>query len=136
MWITESIEEQVKFKDNINNALQPSDDIPHLTDTIKRIRCYNEYQNTDWVNLAQTNPITNLRKSEQGWNTVVPRNKVNYDTNPINTSSIFDPAVLTKTSFGERIRDKYIIIDLEYDNALSNKFIIHNVKSIYKISDR
>lgn len=137
-WITESIDENsLRLDDyiNTNNALL-SDNVNYLNDTFKTLRCYNEYQNTDWSNLLVTNPITNLRKSEQGWNTIVPRNKVNYNTNPINTFSIFNPAVLTRTTFGDRMRDKYMIVDLEYDNALNNTFIAHNLSSIYRISDR
>lgn len=135
-WITESIKENLKYKDKVNDTLGDSDDIPYLNNTITRMRCYDEYQNTDWVTLVQTNPITNLRKSEQGWNTQVPRNKVNYDSNPINTTSIFSPSILTKTVFGDRMRDKYMVVDLEYNNALNNRFILHNVKTTFRISDR
>ncbi len=126
-WITDSIKDQV---------LGVSGEIPFLNDTFKLMRCYNEYQNTDYIILASTNPITNLRKAEQNWNVQIPRNKVNYNTNPINTFSIFDPAVLTKTTFGDRMRDKFIVVDLEYDNVLNNRFIVHNLGSQYRISDR
>lgn len=137
-WISESIKENVKYKDIINNFYNDPDDVAYLTDTVSKIRCYDEYQNTDWINLSYnpTGPITNLRRSEQGWNIQVPRNKVNYDINPINTTSIFDPNVLTKNSFGERIRDKYMVVDMYYDNTPNNKFILHNLKSSLRISDR
>lgn len=135
-WISESIKEDIKWKDQENDYFEDSDDIPYLNNTITRFRCHNEYQNSDWLTLAQTNPVTNLRKSEQGWNIQVPRNKVNYDTTAINTKSIFDPTILTKTTFGDRIRDKYLIVDLEYDNNLNNRFIIHNIKTTFRISDR
>jgi hypothetical protein len=126
-WISDSIKDEV---------LGVSGEIPYLNDTFKLMRCYNEYQNTDFIILASTNPITNLRKAEQNWNVQIPRNKVNYNTNPINTFSIFDPAILTKTTFGDRMRDKFIVIDLEYDNVLNNRFIVHNLGSQYRISDR
>ena len=124
------------FKDSINDYLGDSDDIPYLNNTITRIRAYNEYQNTDWITLSTTFPNPTLRKSEQGYNMQMPRNKVNYDANNINTYSIFDPAILTKTLFGDRMRDKYLVVDMEYNNILNNRFILHNLKSTYRISDR
>ena len=66
----------------------------------------------------------------------MPRNKFNYDTTPIDTMSLFNPSGLTKTSFGERIRDKYIIVDLSYNNQTNNNFIINYIKSLFRISDR
>jgi len=135
-WISNSIKENIKWKDEENDYFGDTDDIPYLDNTITRFRCYNEYQNSDWLTLTQTNPITNLRRSEQGWNIQVPRNKVNYDSTAINTKSIFDPTILTKLTFGDRIRDKYIVADFEYDNDLNNRFIIHNIKTTYRISDR
>lgn len=135
-WISQSVKESVKWKDEVNDYLGDSDDVPYLDDTVTRFRCYDEYQNSDWLTLAQTNPITNLRRSEQGWNIQVPRNKVNYDSTAIDTKSIFDPTILTKVTFGDRMRDKYLTVDLEYDNSLNNRFIIHNIKTTYRISDR
>ena len=135
-WISESIKDNLLFKDPINNYLGDSDDIPYLNDTITKVRAYNEYQNTDWITLSTTFPNPTLRKSEQGYNMQVPRNKVNYNTTNINTKSIFDPTILTKTLFGDRMRDKYLVVDLEYNNILNNRFILHNLKSTYRISDR
>lgn len=137
-WLTESIEDNEEYWDDITDLTgnTNSDNINHLDDTIKRIRCYNEYQNTDWVDMDQTAITGNLRKTEQGFNTYVPRNKVNYDTFPINTTSIFSPAVLTKTEFGERMRDKHMVVDLEYDNETGNRFILHNLSSTFRVSDR
>lgn len=140
-WTSESVKEGKKFKDYINNYPDitfngDSDDIPYLTDTFDQIRCYNEYQNTDWITLS-TNPATRtLRKSEQGWNVQVPRNKVNYDNTTINTKSIFDPTILTKATFKDRLRDKYMIVDLMYPNDINNRFTIHNLRSTYRISPR
>jgi hypothetical protein len=135
-WISESIKDNLLFKDSINDYLGDSDDIPYLNNTITKIRAYNEYQNTDWVTLSTAFPNPTLRKSEQGYNMQLPRNKVNYDANNINTYSIFDPAILTKTLFGDRMRDKYLVVDMEYNNILNNRFILHNLKSTYRISDR
>ena len=60
-----------------------------------------------------------------------PRNKYNN-----NGSSIFDPAALTISSFGDRLRDKFITVDLSYPNSLNNRFIMHNLKTSYRVSDR
>lgn len=140
-WQTESIRDNTEWRDDmlipsITTAQTFSDDVNYLTDTWKRVRAYNEYQNTDYITLSTTPVTGNLRKVEQQWNIQNFRNKVNYDTNPINTTSIFDPTILTKTTFGDRLRDKYMIVDLEYDNALNNRFIVHNLNSKYTVSDR
>jgi hypothetical protein len=135
-WISESIKDNLLFVDTVNDYLGDSDDIPYLNNTITKIRAYNEYQNTDWVTLSTAFPNPTLRKSEQGYNMQIPRNKVNYDANNINTYSIFDPAILTKTLFGDRMRDKYLVVDMQYNNILNNRFILHNLKSTYRISDR
>lgn len=135
-WISDSIRDNTEYIDEDLDTLGNPDSVSYLNDTFTRIRLYNEFQNTDWVTLDQT-PITgNLRKSEQGYNIQLPRNKVNFDTNPINTKSIFDPSILTKTTFGDRLRDKYMIADLEYNNIENNRFIVHNLKTNYRISDR
>ncbi len=126
-WITDSSKDEV---------LGVSPEIPFADDTFQSIRCYNDYQNTDYVTLTPTNPISNIRFTEQSWNVQIPRNKVNYDVFPINTYSIFDPTVLTKLTFGERMRDQFMIIDLSYNNALNNRFVVSNVNTTYRISDR
>lgn len=104
-------------------------------DTFNTIRCYNDTQNTDTQFLVNTPIIGNIRKLEGSWNLQVPRNKVNYDAYPSGTYSIFDPTVLTKTQFGERMRDKYMIIELSYAGSAS-QFIVHSIKTSYRISDR
>lgn len=135
-WLTESIDDEYLPKDDINNNIGESDNINNLTDTFNKIRCYNESQNSDWIDLDNTIQTGNLRKSEQNWNIQVPRSKINYEAFPINTYSIFDPTILTKTEFGDRFRDKYMIVDLEYSNELNNRFIVHNLESTYRTSDR
>jgi len=135
-WTTESIKDNRVYIDDLNDTLQESDNVNQLDDTFNRVRVYNEYQNSDWVELDNTAITGNLRKVEQGWNIQIPRNKVNFDSNNINTYSIFDSSILTKTSFGDRIKDKYMIVDLEYDNASNNRFIISNIKTTYRTSDR
>lgn len=138
-WDSEAILENFENIDDILDSNQVSDNVNYNNNTFSRLRCYNDYQNTDWIELDQT-PITgNLRNLEQSFNVQMPRNKVNYDVIPVDNYSIFDPSVLTKTEFGERLRDKYLIVDLEYDNSEfvgSVRFQINSLSSTFRVSDR
>jgi hypothetical protein len=144
--MSEAIDDNLEFNDDLNvypgspsepslNFISYSDDVNKPFETFSKVRVYNQYQNTDWVNLTIA-PDSNLRKVEQGFNLQVPRNKFNYDTTTPSTASLFDPGKLTKTTFGERIRDKWMMIDLYYNNSPNVRFIIHNLKSIFRVSDR
>lgn len=141
-WNSESVKDNVEWNDDFNlypgSPTTPSypDDVNNQLDTFTRIRCYNDWQNTDWVTLTSTPPNNNLTRKERNFNLQVPRNKFNYDTSLPSVNSLFNPSNLTKTTFGERIRDKYVIIDLYYPNTINNRFIIHNLKSTYRVSDR
>ena len=135
-WQTQSTKINYTYYDEINNAFASvtgydSDNQIYQTDTYSKIRVYNQSQNTDWITTDLT-PITgNLRKLEKSFNMQAPRNKYNN-----NGSSIFDPAALTINSFGDRLRDKFITVDLSYPNSLNNRFIMHNLKTSYRVSDR
>ena len=142
VWNTESIKDNVEWNDDLNiypgSPTSPLyvDDVNHQLDTFSRIRCYNDYQNTDWVNLSLVKPNNNLTRKERDFNLQIPRNKFDYDTNLPSVSSLFDTSKLTKVLFGERMRDKYLIIDLYYPNIIGNRFVVHNLKSILRKSDR
>lgn len=136
-WNSQSIEDNELWIDdlitpNATVTFTASDDVNYIDDTFSAVRCYNEWENTDWTTLTLN---TNLKKREQNWSIAVPRNKVDYDTNtpPVN---IFTPAFLTKTDFGERMRDKYMVVDLRYTNTPNRRFIVHNLKTTYRISPR
>ena len=135
-WSTQSNKLNLISVDDFLTLTAVDDDIPYPLDTFNSVRIYNQYQNTDWLNTDLTPVTGNLRKLEQSFNLQMPRNKFNYDTTPIDTMSLFNPLGLTKTSFGERIRDKYIIVDLSYNNQTNNNFIINYIKSLFRISDR
>lgn len=141
-WNSESILDNIEWNDDFNtypgSAILPSypDDINKQLDTFTRVRCYNDYQNTDWSTLTIAPPGNNLTRKERNWNIQVPRNKFDYNVVQPSVSSLFNPTYLTKTSFGERLRDKYLIIDLYYPNSINSRFIINNLKTIYRISDR
>ena len=135
-WETQSTKINYTYYDEINNAFASitgydSDNQIYPTDTYSKIRVYNQSQNTDWITTSLT-PITgNLRKLEKSFNMQMPRNKFNN-----NGSSIFDPTALNITTFGDRMRDKFITVDLSYPNSSNNRFIMHNLKTSYRVSDR
>jgi len=140
--MSEAINDNVEWNDDLNiypgsptNPLYP-DDINIKDSTFQQVRCYNQYQNTDWTTLTIAPLNNNIRKVEQGFNIQLPRNKFDYDTYNPSTYSIFDPSKLTKTTFGERLRDKWLITDFKYDNLAGLRFIIHNIKTLLRISDR
>lgn len=141
-WNTESINDNILWNDDLNiypgSSTNPSypDDVNNQSDTFTKIRCYNDWQNTDWLSLTTTVPGNNLTRKERNWNLQIPRNKFDYDSTSPSLVSLFNPANLTKTMFGERIRDKYMIVDLYYPNTLNNRFIVNNFKTQYRISDR
>ena len=141
-WNTESIKDNTEWNDDYNlypgSPTNPTyvDDVNNQSDTFDKIRCYNDWQNTDWNTLTLAPPNNNLTRKERNFNLQVPRNKFDYDSTAPSIVSIFNPANLTRVYFGERMRDKYIIVDLEYPNTTGNRFIIHNLKTIYRISDR
>lgn len=141
-WMTESIKDNLEWSDDYNiypgAIVTPNypDNVNNQTDTFTKLRCYNDWENTDFVTLSQTTPGNNLTRKERDFNVQVPRNKFNYDTNNPSTVSLFTPGSLTKTTFGERMRDKYMIVDLKYPNSTNNRFILNLLKSIFRISDR
>jgi hypothetical protein len=107
-------------------------DVEIYNNTFSSIRCYNNYQNTDYCNLTYG---TNLERDEREWHTVVPRNAVNktYITSP----DIFAVANITKTrTFKERIRDKYMVTDFRYTNTSNRRFVVPYVICKYRISPR
>jgi hypothetical protein len=141
-WNSESIKDNIEWNDDLNiypgSPTNPSypDDVNHQSDTFTKIRCYNDWQNTDWLTLSTISPNNTLTRKERNFNVQIPRNKFDYDSTAPSLVSLFNPANLTKTLFGERIRDKYMIVDLYYPNTIGNRFIVHNFKTTYRISDR
>jgi len=141
-WLSDSIKDNIEWSDDNNiypgapTSVNYPDNVNYKNDTFTKLRCYNDYQNSDWVDLITAKPNPNLRRIERGFNTFVPRNRFDYDLNNHSNFSIFDPTKLTKALFGERLRDKYLTVDLYYPNTSENRFIVHNLKTIYRISDR
>ena len=95
------------------------------------LQCYNDYQNTTAITLTYED---NLRRRERGWTTYVPRNAVDEDvsTDP----DIFTDVDVTR-NFRERMRDKYMITDLVYNNAGTyDKLVFSNITLYYRNSIR
>ncbi len=115
--------------DVVNNTLTNFND-----ETWKTIRVYNDYQNTDFQSLT---PTGNIKRKERSWQLALPRNRVLYTTS--NSPNIFLSSELSTPNnkpFGERIRDKYITIDLEYDNQNNYLLTTNNLKTQYRLSPR
>lgn len=103
-------------------------------DTWDTIRVYNDHQNTDFQIIAQN---AGLRRLERTWQLQIPRNRVLYNAGQ--SPNIFDPAELStpnNKTFGERIRDKYIVVDLKYDNTSNRLLTCNNFRTIYRMSPR
>jgi hypothetical protein len=102
--------------------------------TLNSVRCYNDYQNTDYVTITYP---TNVVRRERGWAMVIPRNLV--DLSVTGNPDIFAVATLDQPTrvFRERLRDKYMIMDLKYTNGSTrDKFVLSNVGVKYRISER
>lgn len=102
-----------------------------LTDTWKRARVYNDYQNTDYKTLT---PDSNIKRKERGWRFGVPRNAVK----PTGTNlDIFASANINQNRlFKEPIRDVYTTVDLVYQNTGNNRFISPLLTTEYLVSPR
>lgn len=110
----------------------------HITDDVfNRIRLYNDYQNTDFQTLPIDGNKTLAKRKERTWNISNLRNRVLYVSN--NSPDIFSTTELSSPNdkdFGERMRDKYLLIDLEYDNLNNYNYIVHTFKSSFRKSPR
>lgn len=100
-------------------------------DTWNTIRIYNDYQNTDYQLLI---PGANIKRKERSWQLAVPRNRVLYSTS--NSPNIFTDLSPTDKPIGERMRDKYVLIQLIYNNLKNRSFSFNNLKSIFRQSPR
>lgn len=99
--------------------------------TITKVRHYNNYQNTDWITL--TNDV-NLQRRERGWFTNVPRNVV---LEGLQNADIFDSNNLNAArKFKERMRDKFLMTDIEFDNSANNKLVLHYWITYFRASKR
>ena len=116
-------------------------DVEIYDNTFSSIRCYNNYQNSDYYTLTYGNTYTPeagvlpLQRDEREWTLFVPRNSVNqtYTSSP----DIFDAGNLDKTRlFRERMRDKYMVTDFVYTNNDNRRFVVPYIGIKYRVSYR
>ena len=111
--------------------------VDQIYDTFNTIRCYNDYQNSDFQTIYTSGLNQNITRHEREFKLNIPRNIVNISS--LSNPDIFSNLDATRL-FKERMRDKYIIIDLIYNNTAINIYnYIFNVPYIttnYRISKR
>tara|TARA_R110002020_G_scaffold114891_3_gene264234 strand:- start:26056 stop:31380 length:5325 start_codon:yes stop_codon:yes gene_type:complete len=120
-----------------------TDDFDVRFDVFNKIRFRTDYQTSGWVetNTGDYYGDRNIRKVEREWQMSVSRNVMS--DNPANMD-LFDPTNYDlDRQFKERLRDKYMIIDLQYDNlnsitgvAKNVKFILHYFRTFFRGSSR
>lgn len=116
-------------------------DVNVLEDFFTYVRCFNNYQNTDWHELVfNTTPAVgkqiNYDRRERIYSFQFPRNIVDQTvgSNP----DIFNALFLTNVNreFRERLRDKALNIELTYDNPGNKKIKVQLLTTNYRISAR
>jgi hypothetical protein len=100
-------------------------------DTWNTIRAYNDYQNTD---IQILNPNVNIKRKERTWQLAIPRNRVLYTSS--DSPNIFTDLSPSDKVMGERMRDKYLTLDLSYSNTDNRLLSTNNIKFIYRQSPR
>tara|TARA_R110000787_G_scaffold153516_6_gene267460 strand:+ start:2675 stop:8221 length:5547 start_codon:yes stop_codon:yes gene_type:complete len=115
--------------------IQPRDIV---NNTFDQVRFYTDYQMTGYVDLT---PGTNIVKKEREWQMVVPRNIMDETLVDADIFNVFnyDPTRTHK----DRLRDKYMFIDLIYNNYNTDvgepkniKFVLHYFKTFFRPSYR
>ena len=92
------------------------------------IRVYDSYQNTDYQGLNNLS-----RRHKTIWNVKVPSDRVKT----VN-SNIFNPANLevNRPALTRRMKDKWFMVDLIYNNTDNKKFVAQTLKGIYSMNSR
>jgi hypothetical protein len=124
-----------KVFDSINSKIEVYDNTTNniiTADTISRIRCSNEYQNTDYEDITITGAYKKARKVEQEWNIQIGRDKVINPNNGIFEATNID----ADRKFSPRIRSNYMFLDIVYNNTYDRKIIIPYIKTVYRPSAR
>lgn len=121
-------------RNNINTV----DLIDVSKDTFDTIRFYTDYQMSDYVTLT---PGQNIRKKEREWQMTIPRNIMDENLVDADIFNVYNYNPSRK--FKDRMRDKYLFVDLIYNNFDSDfgdtrniKFILHYFKTFFRQSYR
>ena len=126
---------ETKVFDNISyiSSVYYNENTELYDQSINQIRCYTEYQNSDYIDLVYGD---NLMRRERSWAFSVPRNAMttNMTSNPNRVYDTMDQDRL----FRERLRDKSMTVDFIYNNGtgIRDKFVLDNVSCRYRISAR
>ncbi len=109
-----------------------NNDVPY--DFFNQIRLYNDTQNTDFQLLPVDGQKTLARRVERNWNISNLTNRVLYTTVP--TDIFTDLSSPNDKLFAERMRDKYLFIDLVYNNTDNNKLQLNTFTTEFRKSAR
>lgn len=127
---------ETKVFDNyqmLTEVIDETSGVNVIDKTFDRIRLYNDYQNSDFQDLPLEGTKVTARRVERNWNISNLRNRVLYTT-PY--PDIFSDLSATDILFGERFRDKYLFVDLEYDNLDNYKLILNSFSTEIRKSIR
>lgn len=95
------------------------------------IRLYNDYQNTDYQSLVLD---TNIKRKERTFKLAIPRNRVLYTSS--NSPNIITDLSPTEIRFANRMRDKYIVVDMTFDNPDNLLLTTNNISCEMRESAR
>jgi len=112
-----------------------SSNINQIYDTFGVIRVYNDWQNSDTQNIYTSGPYKNINRPEREFILNIPRNIVDVD--PTSNPDIFSVINLDSSKlFKERMRDKYIIVELYYTTSSEDNysFSVPYITTNYRIS--
>ena len=114
-------------------------------DFFKWIRVYNDYQNTGILTFKEKATITTTKtnsevffeRRERTWFVAIPKNAVKSTLATMDSNNILAVGNLDMTkTFKERLRDKYVVIELTYDNSTNNSIDISLVSCDMRLSFR
>ncbi len=132
--ISNAYPKQTKAFDNMEWQTECKDTtgVEQWYETFDKIRCYDDYQNTDYQVLTYN---TNLKRPERNWQCKTPANVVKNITT--NSLDIFNTANFDVTRlFKDRMRDKYLTVDLITTNVNNRQLICHWFNMDYRVSIR
>ena len=127
---------QTKVFDNYELLTEVTDEANNaniIDQTFNTIRVYNDYQNSDFQTLPTDNGKPIAKRKERTWNIANLRNRVLY-TSP--STNIFTDLNTQDILFGERFRDKYLFVDLTYNNLNNYRLIFNSCTYEFRTSAR
>ena len=128
--VFDSLEYQSNSTTLNSNSIFESDYTNNTYDTFNTIKCYNDYQNTDTIDLINK---LNYQRKERSFTISLPRNSVNksIDNNIFSITNLTD-----RLLHRERLLDKYLYIDLKYNNTDGNVLNLPYLITNYRVSIR